>query len=115
LFTRLAGQHAQYTERQLKALNQRERTKVNAVMYAVAVNLTELKLKAVASSISSLKQPRIQRAGSSGRKQGPPGPSHVAKIQRGRMRWRCFRRRCRWVGATSHGRERSAQQSQMGA
>lgn len=52
---RLAGQHAQYTERQLKAFNQRERTNDNAVMHTVAVKLTELELKAVASYISSLK------------------------------------------------------------
>jgi len=52
---RLAGQHAQYTERQLKAFNQRERTNDNAVMHTVAVKLTELELKAVASYISGLK------------------------------------------------------------
>ena len=52
---RLAGQHAQYTERQLKAFNQRERTNDNAVMHSVAVKLTELELKAVASYISGLK------------------------------------------------------------
>ena len=52
---RLAGQHAQYTERQLKAFNQRERTNDNAVMHTVAVKLTELELKAVASYLSGLK------------------------------------------------------------
>ncbi len=52
---RLAGQHAQYTERQLKAFNQRERTNDNAVMHSVAVKLTELELKAVASYLSGLK------------------------------------------------------------
>ena len=52
---RLAGQHAQYTERQLKAFNQRERNNDNAVMHGVAVKLTELELKAVASYISGLK------------------------------------------------------------
>ena len=52
---RLAGQHAQYTERQLKAFNQRERTNDNAVVHSVAVKLTELELKAVASYISGLK------------------------------------------------------------
>ena len=52
---RLAGQHAQYTERQLKAFNQRERSNDNAVMHSVAVKLTELELKAVASYISGLK------------------------------------------------------------
>ena len=54
-YPRLAGQHAQYTERQLKAFNQRERTNDNAVMHSVAVKLTELELKAVASYISGLK------------------------------------------------------------
>jgi cytochrome c553 len=52
---RLAGQHAQYTERQLKAFNQRERTNDNAVMHAVASKLTELELKAVSSYLSGLK------------------------------------------------------------
>ena len=52
---RLAGQHAQYTERQLKAFNQRERTNDGAVMHTVAVKLTELELKAVASYLSGLK------------------------------------------------------------
>ena len=52
---RLAGQHVQYTERQLKQFNQRERTNDNAVMHGVAVKLTELELKAVASYISGLK------------------------------------------------------------
>ncbi len=52
---RLAGQHAQYTERQLKAFNQRERSNDNAVMHSVAVKLTELELKAVASYLSGLK------------------------------------------------------------
>ena len=46
---RLAGQHAQYTENQLKQFNARERTNDNAVMHAVAAKLTELELKAVAS------------------------------------------------------------------
>lgn len=52
---RLAGQHALYTERQLKAFNQRERTNDNAVMHTIAVKLTELELKAVASYLSGLK------------------------------------------------------------
>ena len=51
---RLAGQHAQYTENQLKAFNKRERTNDNAVMHAVASKLTELEIKAVASYISGL-------------------------------------------------------------
>lgn len=51
---RLAGQHAQYTENQLKAFNKRERTNDNAVMHAVASKLSELELKAVSSYISGL-------------------------------------------------------------
>ena len=52
---RLAGQHAAYTERQLRHFGQRERTNDNAVMHAVASKLTELELKAVASYVSGLK------------------------------------------------------------
>jgi cytochrome c553 len=52
---RLAGQHAQYTENQLRQFNTRERTNDNAVMHAIAVKLTELERKAVASYISGLK------------------------------------------------------------
>ncbi len=52
---RLAGQHARYTERQLKLFDKRERTNDNAVMHAVASRLTELELKAVASYVSGLK------------------------------------------------------------
>ncbi len=52
---RLAGQHAQYTERQLKAFHQRERTNDNAVMQAIASKLTELETRAVAEYISGLK------------------------------------------------------------
>jgi cytochrome c553 len=51
---RLAGQHAQYTEKQLKEFVKRERTNDNAVMHTVASRLTELELKAVASFISGL-------------------------------------------------------------
>jgi cytochrome c553 len=51
---RLAGQHAQYTENQLKAFNKRERTNDNAVMHSVASKLTELEIKAVAAYISGL-------------------------------------------------------------
>ena len=51
---RLAGQHAQYTENQLKAFNKRERTNDNAVMHGIASKLTELEVKAVASYISGL-------------------------------------------------------------
>lgn len=52
---RLAGQHPQYTERQLKAFHQRERTNDNAVMQAIASKLTELEAKAVAEYIGGLK------------------------------------------------------------
>ena len=51
---RLAGQHAQYTENQLKAFNKRQRTNDNAIMHAVASKLTELEIKAVSSYISGL-------------------------------------------------------------
>jgi len=51
---RLAGQHAQYTEAQLKQFNKRERRNDNAVMHSVAVKLTELEIKAVASYLSGL-------------------------------------------------------------
>ena len=51
---RLAGQHAQYTENQLRAFNKRERTNDNAVMHAIASKLSELELKAVAAYISGL-------------------------------------------------------------
>ncbi len=52
---RLAGQHAAYVERQLKQFNQRERTNDNQVMHQIAVKLSELETKAVASYISGLK------------------------------------------------------------
>jgi hypothetical protein len=52
---RLAGQHAQYTENQLKQFNKRERTNDNAVMHGIASKLTELELKAVAAYLSGLK------------------------------------------------------------
>ena len=51
---RLAGQHAQYTENQLRAFNKRERTNDNAVMHAIASKLSELELKSVAAYISGL-------------------------------------------------------------
>lgn len=52
---RLAGQHAQYTENQLKQFNKRERTNDNAVMHAIASKLSELEVKAVAAYLSGLK------------------------------------------------------------
>lgn len=51
---RLAGQHAQYTENQLKAFNKRERTNDNAVMHGIASKLNELEMKAVSAYISGL-------------------------------------------------------------
>ena len=51
---RLAGQHALYTENQLRQFSRRERNNDNAVMHSVAAGLTELELKAVASYISGL-------------------------------------------------------------
>lgn len=52
---RLAGQHAQYTEKQLKEFGSRVRNNDNAVMHSIASKLTELELKAVASYLSGLK------------------------------------------------------------
>ena len=52
---RLAGQHAQYTENQLKLFNKRERTNDNAVMHGIASKLSELEMKAAAAYISGLK------------------------------------------------------------
>jgi cytochrome c553 len=54
MLPRLAGQHAQYTENQLKQFNKRERTNDNAVMHSIASRLTELELKAVASYLAGL-------------------------------------------------------------
>jgi cytochrome c553 len=51
---RLAGQHARYTENQLKAFGQRERRNDNAVMHTIASRLTELERKAVAEYLSGL-------------------------------------------------------------
>lgn len=52
---RLAGQHAQYTENQLRQFNNRERTNDNAVMHGIAAKLSELEAKAVAAYLSGLK------------------------------------------------------------
>jgi len=52
---RLAGQHAQYIENQLKSFNKRERTNDNAVMHAIASKLGELEQKSVAAYLSGLK------------------------------------------------------------
>jgi cytochrome c553 len=51
---RLAGQHAQYVEAQLKAFNKRARTNDNAVMQSIAGNLTELEIKAVSAYVAGL-------------------------------------------------------------
>jgi cytochrome c553 len=52
---RLAGQHASYVENQLKQFNRRERSNDNAVMHAIASQLSELEIKAVAAYLSGLK------------------------------------------------------------
>jgi cytochrome c553 len=51
---RLAGQHAQYMENQLRQFNTRERTNDNAVMHGIAAKLSELETKAVAAYLSGL-------------------------------------------------------------
>ena len=52
---RLAGQHAQYMENQLRQFNTRERTNDNAVMHGIAAKLSALETKAVAAYLSGLK------------------------------------------------------------
>ena len=52
---RLAGQHAQYTENQIKLFDKRERTNDNAVMHGIASKLSELEIKAVAAYLSGQK------------------------------------------------------------
>ena len=49
---RLAGQHAAYTETQLKQFSQRERTNDNAVMHAIVSKMTALEMAAVAEYLS---------------------------------------------------------------
>ena len=49
---RLAGQHAAYTETQLKQFGQRERTNDNAVMHAIVSKMTPLEMAAVAEYLS---------------------------------------------------------------
>ncbi len=51
---RLAGQHAQYVEKQLREFNSRARTNDNTIMHTVASKLTELEIKAVSSFISGM-------------------------------------------------------------
>jgi cytochrome c553 len=52
---RLAGQHAQYIENQLRQFHRRERTNDNAVMHGIAAQLSELERKAVAAYLAGLK------------------------------------------------------------
>ena len=49
---RLAGQHAAYTEGQLKQFSQRERANDNSIMHSVAVKMTALEMAAVAEYLS---------------------------------------------------------------
>lgn len=51
---RLAGQHAQYIETQLRQFNKRERNNDNAVMHSIASKLSELEIKAVSAYASGL-------------------------------------------------------------
>lgn len=51
---RLAGQHPQYIESQLRQFNKRERTNDNAVMHSIASKLSELEIKAVSEFIGAL-------------------------------------------------------------
>ena len=52
---RLAGQHKSYVISQLEAFHERVRTNDNAIMHAIAKNLTKLELQAVALYVSGLK------------------------------------------------------------
>ena len=52
---RLATQHADYLERQLKDFTLRKRTNDNAVMHEVAENLTPAEMRAVAEYLASLR------------------------------------------------------------
>lgn len=49
---RLAGQHAVYTESQLKQFHERERTNDNAIMHAIVSRMTALEMAAVAEYLS---------------------------------------------------------------
>jgi cytochrome c553 len=51
---RLAGQHAAYTENQLKQFHQRERTNDNTVMHTIVSKMTALEMAAVAEYLSGL-------------------------------------------------------------
>jgi cytochrome c553 len=52
---RLAGQHAAYIERQLRAFGQRQRTNDQAVMQKQAMRLSEAEMKALAAYVSGMK------------------------------------------------------------
>ncbi len=52
---RLAGQHAQYIENQLRQFNKRERTNDNATMQTIAARLGEADMKALAAYLAGLK------------------------------------------------------------
>jgi cytochrome c553 len=54
LLPRLAGQHPQYIEDQIKQFNKRERTNDNAVMHTIATKLSELERHAVAHYIATM-------------------------------------------------------------
>lgn len=51
---RLAGQHKSYVASQLEAFHERKRTNDNAIMHAIAKNLTKLEQEAVALYVSGL-------------------------------------------------------------
>lgn len=55
LLPRIAGQHPNYVESQLREFNKRERTNDNAVMHSIASRLTELETRAVAVYLGGLK------------------------------------------------------------
>ena len=50
---RLAGQHANYLDNQLRQFHRRERTNDNAVMHAIVVKMTALEMAAVAEYLST--------------------------------------------------------------
>ena len=55
-YPRLAGQHAEYTEAQLRAFRSGERTNdANRMMRTIAVRLTDAEVKAVADYVAGLK------------------------------------------------------------
>jgi len=52
---RLAGQHAQYIEKQLRQFNQRQRTNDSETMQTLAAKLSEAEMRALAAYLSGLK------------------------------------------------------------